>query len=94
MKIRVAVVYGGRTGEHQVSVRSAQAILAGLDPEKYEKIEYFIDRQGKWSPRPILPEPGMDRWRWWAACRECGKWAAARRSARVSLRQLCPWIRR
>src|SRR5664279_2992912 len=58
MKIRVAVIYGGRTGEHEFSVRSAQAILAGLDPEKYEKIEYFIDQRGKWSPRPILPEPG------------------------------------
>jgi D-alanine-D-alanine ligase len=41
-----------------VSVRSAKAILAGLDPEKYEKIEYFIDKEGKWSPGPILPEPG------------------------------------
>jgi D-alanine-D-alanine ligase len=58
MKIRVAVIYGGRTGEHEVSVRSAQAILAGLDPDKYEKIEYFIDQQGKWRPGPILPEPG------------------------------------
>ncbi len=58
MKIRVAVIYGGRTGEHEVSVRSAKAILAGLDPEKYEKIEYFIDQKGKWSPGPILPEPG------------------------------------
>jgi D-alanine-D-alanine ligase len=58
MKIRVAVIYGGRTGEHEVSVRSAQAILAGLDPAKYEKIEYFIDKEGKWSPAPILPEPG------------------------------------
>jgi D-alanine-D-alanine ligase len=52
------VIYGGRTGEHDVSVRSATAILAGLDPAKYEKIEYFIDREGKWSPGPILPEPG------------------------------------
>jgi D-alanine-D-alanine ligase len=58
MKIRVAVIYGGRTGEHDVSVRSAKAILAGLDPEKYEKLEYFIDRHGKWNPGPILPEPG------------------------------------
>jgi D-alanine-D-alanine ligase len=58
MKIRVAVIYGGRTGEHEVSVRSAQAILAGLDPARYEKIEYFIDQEGKWSPGPILPEPG------------------------------------
>jgi D-alanine-D-alanine ligase len=58
MKLRVAVLYGGRTGEHEVSVRSAQSVLAALDPEKYEKIEYFIDQQGRWSPRPILPEPG------------------------------------
>jgi D-alanine-D-alanine ligase len=58
MKLRVAVIYGGRTGEHEVSVRSAKSILAGLNREKYETTEYFIDRNGKWSPRPILPEPG------------------------------------
>lgn len=58
MKLRVAVIYGGRSGEHEVSVRSARAVLDGLDPAKYEKIEYFIDQQGKWLPRPILPEPG------------------------------------
>ncbi len=52
------MIYGGRTGEHDVSVRSAKAILAGLDREKYQTIEYFIDRNGKWSPSPILPEPG------------------------------------
>jgi D-alanine-D-alanine ligase len=58
MKTRVAVLYGGRSGEHEISIRSAKAILAGLDPAKYEKIEYFIDKAGKWQPRPILPEPG------------------------------------
>jgi D-alanine-D-alanine ligase len=57
MKLRVAVVYGGRSGEHEVSIRSAKAILDGMDPAKYEKIEYFIDKQGKWSPHPIGPEP-------------------------------------
>ncbi len=57
MKLRVAVIYGGRSGEHEVSVRSARAILDGMDPEKYEKIEYFIDKEGKWQPKPILPEP-------------------------------------
>src|SRR5262249_20363725 len=58
MKLRVAVVYGGRTGEHEVSVRSARSVMDAMDPEKYEKIEYFIDQQGKWLPGPILPEPG------------------------------------
>src|SRR5690242_12428152 len=58
MKTRVAVISGGRTGEHDVSVRSAKSIVAGLDPAKYEVSEYFIERDGKWKPRPILPEPG------------------------------------
>jgi len=58
MKLRVAVIYGGRTGEHDVSLRSAEAIMQAMDPERYVKIEYFIDRQGKWRPHPILPEPG------------------------------------
>jgi D-alanine-D-alanine ligase len=58
MKLRVAVVYGGRSGEHEVSLRSARAILDAMDPAKYEKIEYFIDKQGKWSPHAIGPEPG------------------------------------
>ena len=58
MKLRVAVIYGGRSGEHEVSVRSARAIMDAMDPAKYERIEYFIDKEGKWLPKPILPEPG------------------------------------
>ncbi|MGA2133866.1 MAG: D-alanine--D-alanine ligase family protein [Bryobacteraceae bacterium] len=58
MKIRVAVIYGGRSGEHEISIRSAKSILAGLDRERYEVSEFFIDKAGKWSPGPILPEPG------------------------------------
>jgi D-alanine-D-alanine ligase len=58
MKLRVAVIYGGRSGEHEISVRSAKSIMQGLDPARYEQIEYFIDKNGKWSPGPILPEPG------------------------------------
>jgi D-alanine-D-alanine ligase len=57
MKLRIAVIYGGRSGEHEVSVRSARAIMDALDPARYERIEYFIDQQGKWLPKPILPEP-------------------------------------
>ena len=58
MKLSVAVIYGGRSGEHEVSIVSAKAILAAIDREKYDVVEYFIDKQGKWSPQPILPEPG------------------------------------
>lgn len=58
MRLRLAVVYGGRSGEHEISVRSAKSILKALDPEKYEVAEYFISKEGKWQPRPISPEPG------------------------------------
>jgi D-alanine-D-alanine ligase len=58
MKTRVAVIYGGRTGEHEVSLRSAKSIIDAMDEEKYKVIHYVISKEGKWSPRPIVPEPG------------------------------------
>src|SRR5437588_5506483 len=60
MKKTIAVVYGGRSGEHEISVRSAKSILAALDRGKYEVREIFITKEGKWQPGPILPEPGMN----------------------------------
>ncbi len=57
-RTRVAVIYGGRSGEHEISVRSAESILKAMDRAKYEIAEYFISKEGKWRPGPILPEPG------------------------------------
>jgi D-alanine-D-alanine ligase len=58
MKTRVALVYGGRSGEHEISLRSAESLIAAMNPERYEITRYVIDKNGRWSPRPILPEPG------------------------------------
>jgi len=58
MKLRVAVLYGGRSGEHEVSILSARAILDALDPQRYQPLEYFIGKDGAWRPAPILPVPG------------------------------------
>ena len=58
MKLKVAVVYGGRSGEHEVSLRSAESILNALSPDKYEVRRFLIGKEGKWNPFPILPEPG------------------------------------
>jgi D-alanine-D-alanine ligase len=58
MKTNVAVIYGGRTGEHEISHRSAKSIIEALDTEKYKVLHYVISKEGKWSPRPIVPEPG------------------------------------
>ncbi len=59
-KLKVAVVYGGRSGEHEVSLRSAESIIAKLNPERYEVLRYLVTQEGKWSPGPILPEPGAN----------------------------------
>jgi D-alanine-D-alanine ligase len=59
-KLKVAVVYGGRSGEHEVSLRSAESILSKLNPDRYEVSGYFVTREGKWEPGPILPEPGAN----------------------------------
>lgn len=47
-KTRVAVVFGSRSVEHEVSVVTAMQILANLDQKKYEIIPVYIDKQGKW----------------------------------------------
>ena len=57
-KLRVGVIYGGRSGEHEVSIRSAESIIKGLDPARYEVVRYLITPEGHWNPAPILPEPG------------------------------------
>lgn len=47
-KIRVAVLFGGRSGEHDVSLRSAETIIGALDPARYDVIPVGITREGKW----------------------------------------------
>ncbi|MCM8745358.1 D-alanine--D-alanine ligase [Thermomicrobium sp. CFH 73360] len=47
-KIRVAVVFGGQSGEHDVSLRSAQAILRHIDRERFAAIPIGITRDGHW----------------------------------------------
>jgi D-alanine-D-alanine ligase len=60
MKTRVAVVYGGRSGEHEISLISAEAVASALNPSKYEVVRFKIDKTGHWDPHPILPEPGAN----------------------------------
>jgi D-alanine-D-alanine ligase len=60
MALRVAVLYGGRSGEHEISLRSAESIIAGLDRAKYEVQRIFITPEGRWEPRALSPEPGAN----------------------------------
>jgi D-alanine-D-alanine ligase len=47
-KIRVGVIFGGRSGEHEVSLMSARSVMDALDPEKYEIVSIGIDKEGRW----------------------------------------------
>jgi len=54
-KLRVGVIYGGRSGEHEVSVASAAAVFKHLDTKRYEPIAIRIDRDGRWTLPPRAP---------------------------------------
>jgi len=47
-KIRIAVIFGGRSGEHEVSLMSARSVLSVLDPHKYEVTQIGITSDGRW----------------------------------------------
>jgi D-alanine-D-alanine ligase len=71
-KLRVAVLYGGRSAEHEVSLQSARNILAAIHPKKYEVLPILITKDGRWRagvlppgslssrPLPGIPEKGVE----------------------------------
>lgn len=74
-RVRMALLFGGRSSEHDVSRTSAKAVLAAIDPEKYEVVPVYISREGHWarlaaqavaeldtretSPVGLLPDPSL-----------------------------------
>ena len=64
-KIRVGVIFGGRSGEHEVSLRSARSVVDAIDPGKYEVIPIAIAKDGRWlSPSHsarLLPQETAGR---------------------------------
>ena len=72
-KLRIGVIFGGRSGEHAVSLMSAQSVIAALDREKYDIISIGISQEGHWitgnafaalssgeagsRPAALLPDP-------------------------------------
>ena len=51
-RIRVAVLMGGRSSEHDVSLASARSVIAALDPARYETVPIAIGRDGRWALAP------------------------------------------
>jgi len=47
-KLRVGILFGGKSGEHEISLRSANSILNAIDRKKYDVVEVGITKQGRW----------------------------------------------
>jgi len=76
-KLRIGVLFGGRSGEHEVSLRSARSVMAALDPDRYEVVPIGITKAGRWlagdamaalsdeagaaRPATLLPEPSAGK---------------------------------
>lgn len=64
-KLRVGVVFGGRSGEHEISIRSATAVIEAIDRKKYEVIPIAITKEGKWlapsAAAALLPSDARER---------------------------------
>lgn len=59
-KLRIGVIFGGRSGEHEVSIRSAQAIIEAINQKKFDVVPIAINKEGKWlgpaQAARLLPE--------------------------------------
>lgn len=69
-KIRVGVIFGGRSGEHEVSLASARSVMEAIDRDKYEIVPVGITKDGQWiaSGNPLAAlEAGDTRGSWPAA---------------------------
>jgi len=59
-RLRVGVLFGGRSGEHEVSLASAASVIGALDPEKYEPVPIGISKDGRWlvgtTAQKLLPD--------------------------------------
>ena len=47
-KLKIAIIFGGRSGEHEVSLKSAKSVLGALNPEKYDVVQIGITHEGAW----------------------------------------------
>ena len=57
-RLRIGVIYGGRSGEHEVSVASAASILKHLDRDRYEPVAIRIEKDGRWQLSDRSPTAG------------------------------------
>lgn len=59
-KVRIGIIYGGKSGEHDVSLATAKAVIGEFDFNKYEVHPFYITRQGEWRSGAQLSAPVDD----------------------------------
>lgn len=60
-KIRVGILYGGKSGEHQVSVSTAYSVIRSFDFDRYEIVPFYITQRGEWRSLGLLTAPVKDK---------------------------------
>lgn len=55
-RLKVAVIFGGRSGEHEVSLVSAKSVIKALNPKKYTVTPIKISKTGQWQPKKALSD--------------------------------------
>ena len=85
-KLRVGVVFGGKSAEHEVSLQSAKNIVEAIDKNRFDVVLFGVDKQGQWHVHdinhyllmPTIPAtlPSIlqkQKWRkWWASSKTNG----------------------
>lgn len=60
-KIKVGLIYGGKSGEHEVSLQTALAVIQAFDFSKYDILPYYITQEGEWKKGLQITEPVQDK---------------------------------
>ena len=73
-RLRIAVLFGGRSSEHDVSIMSATNVMRALDPERYDALPVYVSKDGRWlqSWRPFFPSPDAKAPEGWRSPRPGG----------------------
>jgi D-alanine-D-alanine ligase len=62
-RLRVGVLFGGRSTEHEVSILSAQSIISAMNPDRFEPVPLYVDKEGRWlvgdSLKRLVSEAGL-----------------------------------
>src|SRR5438132_367686 len=72
-KLRIGVIFGGRSGEHEVSVRSAGSVIEAMDASKDDVVPIVITKEGKWLAPAVAAQLLPEKTQTFLSARALGK---------------------